>query len=47
MGSVHLNEFDPRLDLTLEIRDLQAIARKRGWQLVVVTRRKTAITPAL
>jgi hypothetical protein len=36
-----------RLDLTPEIRDLQAIARKRRGQLVVVTRRKAAITATL
>ena len=36
-----------RLELTLEIRDLQAVARRRGDQLVIVTRRHAAITPAL
>jgi hypothetical protein len=36
-----------QLDLTPEMRDLQAIARSRGGQLVVVTRRNAAITPAL
>ena len=40
-------DIGTRIDLTPEIRDLQAIARKRGWQLVVVTRRKAAISAAL
>jgi hypothetical protein len=36
-----------RLELTPEIRDLQAIARRQGRNLVIVTRRKTAISAAL
>ena len=36
-----------RLALTAEIRDLQAIARRQGWDVVVVTRRNTAIAPTL
>jgi len=35
------------LDLTGGVRDLRAIARRRGGELVIVTRRKTVITPAL
>jgi len=36
-----------RLELTGEVRDLRAIARRRGGELVIVSRRKTVITPAL
>lgn len=46
-GTFYVVDTGRRLDLTREIRDLQAIARKRGGQLVVVTRRKAALTPAL
>ena len=35
------------LDLTPELRDLHAIARRRGGDLVVVTRKATALSPAL
>jgi hypothetical protein len=35
------------LDLTPELRDLHAIARRRGGDLVVVTRKTAALSPAL
>lgn len=43
----YLLDTGKRLDLTSEIRDLQAIARKRGGQLIIVTRRNATIAPAL
>src|SRR5262245_60924262 len=45
--SMYLVDTGHRIDLTQEVRDLQVVARKRGWQLVVVTRRKAAVTRAL
>jgi len=43
---VHV-ETGKQLDLTAEIRDLQAIARRQGRELVLVTRKKTSLSPAL
>lgn len=43
----YLVETADRLTLTREIADLQAIARQRGGDLVVVTRRRTAVSQTL
>lgn len=40
-------ETGKRLELTPEIRGLQAIARRRGGDLAIVTRKVTALSPAL
>ena len=45
-NTFYLVDTSPPLDLA-EIRDLEAIARSRGGQLVVVTRKKAVITPML
>lgn len=46
-NTFYVVDTERRLDVTPEIRDLQAIARKRRGQLVVVTRKKTTITAHL
>jgi hypothetical protein len=45
-GTFYLVDTEKPLDVA-KIRDVQAIARRRGGQLVVVTRRNATITPAL
>jgi hypothetical protein len=46
-GSLYEVDTGERLGLTPAIRDEQAIARKHGGDLVVVTRRKTALAAPL
>jgi hypothetical protein len=46
-GSFYQVETGKRLDLTPELRDLQTIARRRGGDLVIVTRKTTSLGPSL
>jgi len=45
--TIYVVDTARRLTPTREIRDLQAIARRRGWDLVIVTRTNTAVAPTL
>lgn len=46
-GSFYVVETGDRLELTSELRDLRAIARRRGGDVVVVTRKVTSLSPSL